>query len=84
MVVPLHRVNFWADLGQFSSVLVNLLCPVHSHFQDTSVGNADQTNALEEKRCKFAPDTLIARNSSSIMGDNVNLRSYSSIQGHVQ
>ena len=44
MVVPLHRVNVWADLGQFSSVLVNLLCPLHNPFRDTSVSDANQTN----------------------------------------
>ena len=27
---------FWADLGQFSSVLIHLPCPVHYPFQDTS------------------------------------------------
>ena len=53
MVVPLHRVNFWDDLGQFNSALVNLLCPLHNPFGDTSVSDANQTNPLEEKRCKF-------------------------------
>ena len=60
MVVPLHRVNFWDDLGQFNSALVDLLCPLHNPFGDTSVSDANQTNPLEEKRCKFTSDTLIA------------------------
>ena len=53
MVVRLHRVNFWDDLGQFNSALVNLVCPLHNPFGDTSVSDANQTNPLEEKRCKF-------------------------------
>ena len=65
MVVPLHRVNVWADLGQFSSVLVNLLCPLHNPFRDTSVSDANQTNP-------------------GITGDDVNLRSRSSLKGYVQ
>ena len=53
MVVPLHRVNFWDNVGQFNSALVDLLCPLHNPFGDTSVSDANQTNPLEEKRCKF-------------------------------
>ena len=48
MVVPLHRVNFWDDLGQFNSALVDLLCPLRNPFGDTSVSDANQTNPLEE------------------------------------
>lgn len=53
MVVFLHRVNFWADLGQFCSVLVNLPCPLHNPMQD----NANRMNPLEVERFKFAPET---------------------------
>ena len=60
MVVPLHRVNFWDDLGQFNSALVNLLCPLHNPFGDTSVIDANQTNPLKEKRCKFTSHSVIA------------------------
>ena len=67
MVVPLHRVNFWDDLGQFNSTLVNLLCPLHNPFGDTSVSDANQTNPLEEKRCKFTSERSIIRVSRAMM-----------------
>ena len=58
---------FWADLGKFSSALVYLLGPPHNHFQDMSVSNANQTNPLEAKRCKFVSlDILITPNSTGM------------------
>lgn len=50
--------SFGAELGQFSSLLVHLLCPLHNTLQVTSVSNTHQTNPLEVKRCEFALDTL--------------------------
>ena len=37
---------FVAGSGQFSSVLVHLLCPLHNTFQVTSASNDNQTNPL--------------------------------------
>ena len=50
---------FRAYLGQFSSVLIHIPCPVHNSFQDNSVRNDNQTNPPWAKRCKFALDTTI-------------------------
>ena len=51
---------FGADLEQFSSVLVYLLCSLHNPFHNTSVMNANQTNTLDAKCRKFAPDAPIS------------------------
>ena len=78
MVVPLHRVNVWADLGQFSSVLVNLLCPIHNPFRD-SLWVTQTKNAVNSLQTPWSP-----RNCTGITGDDVDLRSCSSLQGYVQ
>ena len=84
MFVPLHRVNDWADLGQFSSVLVNLLCPLHNPFRDTSVSDANQTNLPSKNAVNSLLTPRSPRNYTGITGDDVNLRSCSSLQGYVQ
>ena len=73
-----------ADLGQFSSVLVNLLCPLHNPFRDTSVSDANQTNLPNKNAVNSLLIPWSPRNYTGITGDDVNLRSCSSLQGYVQ
>ena len=68
MVVPLHRVNVWADLGRFSSVLVNLLCPLHNPFRDTSVSDANQTNPPNKNAVNSLLTPWSPRNYTGITG----------------